>query len=86
MTPEEIVGLIGNIANRKDIRDAHAQQIKEIKALVEAERKACSEIASGMADAYYKSGIEQAGIACNNVSWYIDQRGKNEVPTGQSGN
>lgn len=31
MTPEEIVGLIGNIANRADIREVQARQIAEIK-------------------------------------------------------
>lgn len=34
-TPEEIVGLIGNIANRPDIREVQERQIKEIQYLID---------------------------------------------------
>jgi len=78
VTPEEIVGLIGNIANRPDIREVQERQVKEIRALILAERKACSEIASSMSVGWYKSGEEQAGIATANVSYFIDQRTKYE--------
>lgn len=77
MTPEEIVSLIGNIANRADIKETQERQIKEIKILIEKERKACSEIAFDMSEYWYKSGPVEAGIACANVSWYINQRGRN---------
>lgn len=38
-TPEEIVGLIGNFANRPDLREIQERQIKEIKALIKKARK-----------------------------------------------
>jgi hypothetical protein len=33
-TPEEIVGLIGNFANRPDIRSVQERQVREIKTLI----------------------------------------------------
>lgn len=35
MTPEEIVALIGNIANRPDLRETQERQVREIKALIQ---------------------------------------------------
>ena len=34
-TPEEIVALLGNIANRPDIRAIQERQVQEIKLLIE---------------------------------------------------
>jgi hypothetical protein len=45
MTPEEIVHMIGNIANRPDIRDVQNNQIEMIRNLVKEEREACAKIA-----------------------------------------
>jgi hypothetical protein len=39
MTPEQIVGMIGNIANRPDIQEVQERQIYEIKKLLEAEKR-----------------------------------------------
>jgi hypothetical protein len=44
MTPEEIVGLIGNIANRPDIREVQARQTREIHALLSTYRKAVEDL------------------------------------------
>lgn len=37
MTPEEIVGLIVNFANRPDLREVQERQIREIKELIAKE-------------------------------------------------
>ncbi len=37
MTPEEIVALIGNIANRPDLREAQERQIREINLLIKTQ-------------------------------------------------
>jgi hypothetical protein len=50
MTPEEIVGLIGNIANRPDIRAVQERQVKEIKALLDKTRENTLEEAAKIAD------------------------------------
>lgn len=39
MTPEEIVALIGNIGNRKDILDVQERQVREIKKLLIKQKK-----------------------------------------------
>ncbi len=44
MTPEEIVGLIGNIANRNDLRDVQEKQIREIHSLIEKYKKAVDDL------------------------------------------
>ena len=53
-TPEEIVGLIGNIGNRPDIREVQKRQVEEIKRLVAEARN------EGWHDGYHSgSGVNE---------------------------
>lgn len=50
MTPEEIVALIGNIANRSDVREIQEKQIEEIYKLIKEFEDIAKEWKKGYVD------------------------------------
>lgn len=55
-TPEEIVALIGNIANRPDIREIQERQVREINALVAKYKKAVNDLVDLMEYGDFRNG------------------------------
>lgn len=85
MTPEEIVKLIGNIANRSDIKAVQLKQIKEIKELILEEREACAKIADECIHSpgyMYKmlTDILYVNITARHIAQAIRVRGSNNGP------
>jgi len=62
MTPEEIVGLIGNIANRQDIREIQERQIEEIYSLVKEFEDIAKEWRKGYLDLEIKHKVKVANL------------------------
>lgn len=85
MTPESIVALIGNIANRPDIREVQAKQVAEINKLLEPLVKLKEEIACMVCDPPGRYG--QCFFDCDHVELCMAYRKVilDEISTRQQG-
>lgn len=86
MTPKQIVALIGNIANRPDLRAIQERQVAEINALVEGYRKAALdviELCEHCAD--FRNGVTDNGVDEGSVmAWSIIDKIKEFVANENS--